>query len=117
MPRLMMLTRSCCVGSAPLGVVRTLNLPVVKLRGRGRRCGAAYPSPSPFSPWHCEQYLRYRFLPDSRCASVPTSGPSACAVGPTDDEAINTATHQAAKAARDERAPRREVISSPPPPW
>src|SRR6266540_1797482 len=52
MPRLMMSTRSWCVGSAPLGVVRILNLPVVKLRGLGRRCGAAQPSPSPFSPWH-----------------------------------------------------------------
>ena len=28
-------------GSAPLGVVRTLNLPVVKSRGLGYRCGVA----------------------------------------------------------------------------
>jgi hypothetical protein len=41
-----------------VGVVRILNLPVVKLRGLGRKCGAAYPSPSPCSPWHCEQFLR-----------------------------------------------------------
>ncbi len=41
MPRLMMATRSWCVGSAPLGVVRTLNLPAVKSRGFGCRCGAA----------------------------------------------------------------------------
>src|SRR5262245_4709747 len=48
MPRRMMLTRSWCVGSDPVGVERTLNLPDVKLRGFGRRCEAAYPSPSPF---------------------------------------------------------------------
>ena len=35
MPRLMMLTRSAWVGRAPFGVVRILNLPVVKLRGAG----------------------------------------------------------------------------------
>jgi hypothetical protein len=35
MPRLMMLTRSWCVGSAPFGVVRTLYLPSVKFLGLG----------------------------------------------------------------------------------
>ena len=52
----MMLFRSCVVGSAPLGVVRILNLPEVKSRGLGSTNGAATPWPSPFSPWHCEQF-------------------------------------------------------------
>jgi hypothetical protein len=41
MPRRMMFTRSWWVGSAPFGVVRTLNLAVVKLRGFGCRWIAA----------------------------------------------------------------------------
>ncbi len=48
---------SASVGSEPLGVVRTLNLPEVKSRGFGRTRGVAIPFPSPFSPWHCAQYL------------------------------------------------------------
>ena len=40
-PRLMTLMMSWCVGSAPFGVVRILNLPVVKFRGLGYKCGAA----------------------------------------------------------------------------
>jgi hypothetical protein len=47
--------RSSSVGRAPEGVVRSLNLPLVKSRGRGCRCTAAGPSPSPFSPWHWMQ--------------------------------------------------------------
>jgi hypothetical protein len=57
MPRRMTLTRSSCVGSAPFGVVRILNLPVVKLRGRGRSAGRRSLRRPPFSPWHCEQYF------------------------------------------------------------
>ena len=47
--------RSSSVGSVPEGVVRILNLPAVKSRGRGRRCTAPGPCPSPFSPWHWAQ--------------------------------------------------------------
>ena len=50
-------SRSPSVGRAPLGVVRSLNLPRVKSRGGGRRCAAAQPFPSPLSPWHCAQFL------------------------------------------------------------
>src|SRR4051812_3653158 len=118
-PRLMMLTRSWCVGSAPFGVVRTLNLPAVKLRGRGDRCGVPYPSPSPFSPWHCEQFLRYSAFPDSRCASVPMSGlcASTRAVSASFSTGVRSeprmpAHHEAARRTRALRVNRREVIGS-----
>ena len=43
-PRRMMFSRSSWVGSAPLGVVRNLNFPVVKFLGDGRKflCGNEY---------------------------------------------------------------------------
>ena len=113
MPRRMMLTRSACVGSAPLGVVRTLYLPVVKLRGLGRKCGEAYPSPSPFSPWHCEQSKVERLarLPLGICPDVRAAARTN-PVGTADNITIRTATHPSARGPISQ-----EVIARGPPLW
>ena len=59
--------RSSSVGSAPVGVVRSLNLPVVKSRGRGSRCGAPRaPGRRPSRRGTARSACRRAFLPGAR---------------------------------------------------
>src|SRR3990167_9323212 len=71
MPRVTTRKRSASVGGSPEPVVRSLNEPSVKSRGRGSRSGATGPPPSPFSPWQARQRFTYIRRPGSAASGAP----------------------------------------------